>query len=78
MRTSVTGVHVQRHGRMIVVTGHATGASRIVVRVVRGQRTVASARATVRRGAFRVRLRAPRSVRVVVAAGAVKRTVKVR
>ena len=75
---SVTGVHVQRHGLMIVVSGHSTGTSRVVVRVVRGQRTVASARATVRRGSFRVRLRAPRSVRVVVAAGAAKRTVKVR
>ena len=26
-RASVTGVHVQRHGRMIVVSGHATGTS---------------------------------------------------
>ena len=77
-RPSLSRLHARRSGRTILVTGRVSGARRVTVRAVRGGRTVARATATVRNGRFRAKLRAPRRVRVVVAAGGVKRTLKVR
>jgi Ca2+-binding RTX toxin-like protein len=75
---SLTRVKAVRRGGKLVVTGRATGTSRVKVSVVRGRRTVARAQAAVRSGRFTVRVRAPRHVRVTVTAGAARRTLKVR
>jgi Ca2+-binding RTX toxin-like protein len=75
---SLTRVKAVRRGATIVVTGRASGASRVKVSVLRAKRTVARAQAPIRSGRFTVKVRAPRSVKVTVTAGAAKRTLKVR
>jgi Ca2+-binding RTX toxin-like protein len=77
-RASLRALHARRSGRAIVVTGRAAGVERVGVRALRGRHTVAKTIAAVRSGRFRAKLRAPRRVRVVVAAGSLKRSVKVR
>jgi Ca2+-binding RTX toxin-like protein len=75
---ALSKVRAVRRGRKLVVTGRATGASKVKVSVLRGRRTVARAQAPVRSGRFTVRVRAPRNIRVAVTAGAARRMLKVR
>ena len=75
---SLTRVKAVRRAGRLVVTGRATGASRVRVSVLRGRRTVARAQAPIRSGRFTVRVRAPRNVRVAVTAGSARRTLRVR
>jgi Ca2+-binding RTX toxin-like protein len=75
---SLTRVKAVRRGGRLVVSGRATGATKVKVSVLRGRRTVARAQAAVRSGRFTVRVRAPRNVRVAVSAGDARRTLKVR
>jgi Ca2+-binding RTX toxin-like protein len=75
---TLSAVKAVRRGGKLVVTGRATGASRVKVTVLRGRRSVARAQAAVRLGRFTVKVRAPRRVKVLVTAGAARRTLKVR
>jgi Ca2+-binding RTX toxin-like protein len=75
---TLSAVKAVRRGGKLVVTGRATGASRVKVTVLRGRRSVARAQAAVRSGRFTVKVRAPRRVKVLVTAGAARRTLKVR
>ena len=68
---------VRRAGKL-VVSGQASGATKVRVAVLRGRRTVARAQGQVRAGKFTVKVRAPRRVKVTVTAGTAKRTLKVR
>jgi len=74
----LTRVKAVRRGGRLVVTGRATGATKVKVAVLRGRRTVARAQGQVRSGRFTVKVRAPRRVKVTVSAGAARRTLRVR
>ena len=73
-------VRAARRGRIVKVSGRAPARTRLRVAVLRGRRTVASRRVTVRRadGAWRVRLRAPRRGRLTVRVTAGNRRVSAR
>ena len=76
---ALKGLRARRRGGIVIVTGRATGATKVTVAATRRGRRVARSTARVRAGRFTAKLRVGRApVRIVAAAGTAKRTLSVR